>query len=140
MFNFLKSINLTLKLSVSSVFISSLRVGMSRQSSFSTTASSLTSVIGQNQPQNIWSRRLIFPESQIQNIVNAFNEYRLSRANNSRSNLLITICCVPPRFNPAIVLIPVYEGAARDGYETFSSLFEMTPISNLPTYIHVFPL
>ena len=84
---------------------------------------------------------LVFPESRIHDIVDAVNECRLSQAYCTKSEILITICCVPPRFKPFIILIPVYRGPAREAYEAFGHLFHLNPISVLPTYIRdVFPI
>jgi hypothetical protein len=85
------------------------------------------------QSASLWSRRLVFTESQIDKVVEALRTYR-HQSHDEVSKVFISICCVPPSFRPGIVVIPVYHGSETNAMTRFNQLVDANPVSNVPTY------
>jgi hypothetical protein len=89
---------------------------------------------------SVWSQRLVFPESQIADIVYALNNCLSTSKNVVEARFSISICCVPPEFKPAVVIIPVYRGSQAEGRIQFEPLFRLQPVATFPTYLHHVPI
>lgn len=81
------------------------------------------------QPNPVWSGLVIFTPPQLEAVNKAATTW-LQTASVDES-AMIFVACPPPAFQPAIALLPFFNGPAEEGRKRFSAFFDVGPVADL---------
>src|ERR1700685_176459 len=84
-----------------------------------------------HRPTPFWHGMILFEAEQVEDVVNAFNEY--SHVLNAKSTTSIIMGCLPPTFDPVIAVIACYDGPEDQGRKVYKPFFDANPIADRTT-------
>ena len=74
---------------------------------------------------------ILFKPEQLEDVVNAFNEY--SHTPNAKSATSIIMGCLPPTFDPIVAVVACYDGTEEQGRTAYKPFFDANPIADRTT-------
>ncbi|EKM60153.1 uncharacterized protein PHACADRAFT_251050 [Phanerochaete carnosa HHB-10118-sp] len=81
------------------------------------------------QPNAVWSGLVIFTPGQLSAIISAARSWAANASQDE--SCIIFFACPPPVFQPAVVLVPFFNGSAEEGKKRFKAFFDIGPVADL---------
>lgn len=91
----------------------------------------VTSFVFKAYPQTnpVWSGLVVFTPPQLSAVIDAARAWLLTSSVDE--SCFIVYACPPPAFQPAVVLIPFFNGPAEEGKKRFKAFYDVGPVADM---------